>query len=115
MTIQQELVELERRFWTEGPDFYRNNLAEECLVAFEEMSGLMKKEQIAETVQESRWKELEISAKGLVEPSRDVAILCYEASAKRQNGEPYAALVSSGYVRRRGAWKLAFHQQTPRH
>jgi hypothetical protein len=43
-----------------------------------------------------------------------MAVLSYEASAKRgASGEAYHALVSSGYVKRGGEWKLAFHQQTP--
>ena len=29
------------------------------------------------------------------------------------NGEAYAALVSTGYVRRDDGWKMMFHQQTP--
>ena len=44
----------------------------------------------------------------------DTAIVTYEAHAKRATGEPYAALVSSGYVKRNGEWKMTFHQQTPR-
>jgi len=27
--------------------------------------------------------------------------------------EPYSAVVSSTFVRQDGAWKVAFHQQTP--
>ena len=47
------------------------------------------------------------------ELSDDAAILSYEVSAERPDGEPYHAIVSSGYVRRDGEWKLAFHQHTP--
>jgi hypothetical protein len=31
----------------------------------------------------------------------------------RPEGERYRALVSSGYVKRNGSWKMMFHQQTP--
>ncbi|GEN80735.1 nuclear transport factor 2 family protein [Actinotalea fermentans] len=43
----------------------------------------------------------------------DVAVVTYSAAAERDE-TPYAALVSSLYVRRAGGWRLAFHQQTPR-
>jgi hypothetical protein len=41
------------------------------------------------------------------------AVITYECSAKRKNGQPYHALVSSGYAKRADGWKLAFHHQTP--
>lgn len=43
----------------------------------------------------------------------DVAIISYKADVTRADGEPYSALVSSGYVRRDVGWKLAFHQHSP--
>jgi hypothetical protein len=49
----------------------------------------------------------------LIEPAPNVAILSYEAYATRHDGQPYHAVVSTGYVRRGGAWKMTFHQQTP--
>jgi hypothetical protein len=61
-----------------------------------------------------RWRDVRMQVKGVLEPSPGVALLTYEANATRAEGEPYAALVSSGYVRRNGAWKMVFHQQTPR-
>ncbi|WP_394892103.1 hypothetical protein ACG873_12485 [Mesorhizobium sp. AaZ16] len=74
----------------------------------------MSNKEIAATVKDgARWQDLEIELKGLVTPSYDTAILSYEARAKRQNGEPYAALVSTGYAKRDGRWKMVFHQQTP--
>lgn len=53
------------------------------------------------------------SKQGFRQLGDDVAILTYRASAKRANGEPYRALVSSAYTKRGGSWKMAFHQQTP--
>lgn len=42
-----------------------------------------------------------------------MAFLTYRASAVRGEDVRYRALVSSAYVKRGDAWKLAFHQQTP--
>ena len=49
----------------------------------------------------------------MIRPAQTVAIICYEARAKRSDGSPYHALVSTGYVRRGPDWKMTFHQQTP--
>ena len=113
MSLEQELATIEERLWTGGPDAYRNHLDDECLVAFTGMAGVSTREEIAGTAAGGRWRDLEIDVKGLVRPSDDVAILTYEASAARDGAEEYRALVSSGYARRDGAWKLVFHQQAP--
>jgi hypothetical protein len=115
MTTQTDLLALERQFWTGDADFYRRNVDNKCLVAFPDMAGVMSKEDIARSVKSDapRWRDVIMQNKGLVEPMYGVAVLSYEASATRSTGEPYKALVSSGYVWRDGAWKLAFHQQTP--
>jgi hypothetical protein len=111
---QEDLLALEAGFWTGDADFYRQNLADPCLVVFTQMAGLFSREEIAGSIQgEGRWSKVEIDAKGMLRPRPDVAILSYEAHALRESGEAYAALVSSAYVRTDGAWKLAFHQQTP--
>ena len=49
----------------------------------------------------------------LAGPGDEVAILTYEASAERADGEPHHALVSTGYVKRDDGWKMMFHSQTP--
>jgi hypothetical protein len=114
MTVQQELLSLEKGFWSGGPDFYRKNLDDKCLIAFTEMVSVMNKDQVAATVKdEKRWKNLDIKQKGLLELDNGVAMLTYEVDAERANGEHYAALVSSGYIQRGGQWKMVFHQQTP--
>lgn len=60
-----------------------------------------------------RWRELEGQFEDLVRPAPDVVLLTYRAGAVRGEGEGYRALVSRRYVKRDGAWKMMFHQQTP--
>jgi hypothetical protein len=60
-----------------------------------------------------RWRDVQMDVEGLLAPSDNIALLTYRASAVRGADEKYRALVSSGYVKRNGSWKLAFHQQTP--
>lgn len=109
-----ELLALEKGFWKGDSAFFRKHTDDDCLIAFPRMAGVMNKADLAETAKNpNRWKDLEIELKGLVEPAEDVAMLSYQASAVRENGEPYRALVSTGYVKRRGGWKMMFHAQTP--
>ena len=115
MTIKHDLLALEKQFWTGDDSFYREHLDDKCLVAFTEMAGLMSKEDIAGMIKKDpqRWSDLKLEEKGFVQPADGVALLSYRASARRGNGDPYNAVVTSGYVKRNGAWKMAFHQQTP--
>ena len=114
MAIEQELLALEEQFWTGDGDFYRKNLDAECLCVFTDMAGVMSRDQVVSTISDGqRWSGLVIEPKGFRQLSDDVALLSYRASAKRPDGELYRAVVSSGYLRRGDAWKLAFHQQTP--
>ena len=149
MSLQDELLSIERELWTGGADSYRAHMDDECLVAFTQMAGTMTREEIAASVTGGpRWRDLEMEVVGLVRPRDDVAILTYRAAATRgeaaervrEEGESeegvgeggvregggaggdradegiagrYLVLVSSGYARREGGWKMAFHQQTP--
>jgi hypothetical protein len=114
MTAQDDLLALERGFWTGDAAFYRQNLDEVCVTAFTEMAGAFKKDEIAGMIKDGdRWRDLSMDVKGFLEPAPGVAIFTYQVRATRKSGEPYTAVVSSGYVKRNGAWKMAFHQQTP--
>ncbi len=115
MELTDELVELETRFWTGDAAFYERELDDRCLVAFSpEMAGVMSKQDVAATVGDGpRWDKPKIDVKGCIQPTDDLAILTYAATSKKPGGKQYKALVSSGYVKRDGGWKLAFHQQMP--
>jgi hypothetical protein len=111
---KEELLEIERGFWTGDSAYYAANADKECLVAFKEMAGAMDNADLAKTATKpNRWRDLRIELKGIIEPGSDIIMLTYEAQATRANGQPYAALVSSGYVHRLNGWKLMFHAQTP--
>ena len=112
MTLEDRLYETERQFWTGGSDVYRAHVDETCLTVFTEMAALLDRDRIAQSVEGHRWDEVAISRKGFKQPEETVAIIAYEATAKRA-GRSYRALVGSGYVRRGQDWKMMFHQQTP--
>lgn len=114
MASKKELLEIEKGFWTLGETYFKANADKECLVAFPDMAGTMSNLDLAATAKNTdRWRDLTMDVKGMVEPGSDVVMLTYEARATRENGEPYAALVSTGYVRRANGWKMMFHAHTP--
>ncbi|RTM04149.1 MAG: hypothetical protein EKK31_17320 [Hyphomicrobiales bacterium] len=111
---KEELLEIERGFWTGDSAYYEANADVECLVAFPQMAQAMANADLAKTATKpNKWRDLDIKLKGMVEPGSDIVMLSYEARATRENGESYAALVSTGYVHRADGWKMMFHAQTP--
>lgn len=116
MSLSQELLSLERTLWCGGVEEYRKITDAKCLLAFTQMGEVLKREKVALSVRNSpRWTEVELAEEGLLQPTEDVALITYLATANRddKDRERYRARVSSGYVKREGAWKLMFHQQTP--
>jgi hypothetical protein len=116
-TLQDELFEIEDGFWLKGRDHFLEHLDRQCLLAFPqmgEMHGVFPREEVAATATTpGRWRDLKVGNRQLLQPTPDLAIISYRADVVRGDGEPYAALVSSGYVRREGGWKLASHQHSP--
>ena len=96
MSLEQDLLAIEKRFWTGGAEVYRQHADANCLVVFTEMAGVMAKDDIARSAEAGRWKDVAIKPKGLAELSAGSAIIAYECTAKRKDGQPYHALVSSG-------------------
>lgn len=113
MPLEQELMDLEMKFWTDGPDAYLRHADRQCLVVFRERAGLMTKEEIARSAERGRWSDVRSRPKGLVMLSDDSAVISYECTATRKDGAHHRARVSSGYRNGSDGWKLAFHQQTP--
>ena len=114
MALKEQLFEIEEGFWTGDEDYFRAHLDDDCLFAFPQMAGSYSREEVAATAKDPlRWREVETGDKGFIHPIEDLAMLNYEARAVRGNGEPYHALVSTGYVQRGDDWKMAFHSQTP--
>lgn len=112
--LNPHLLDLERNFWTGDSKFFAEHTDASCLVAFPEMALVMRRDDLAETARDgNRWRDLRIDVKGVIEPADGVLILTYEARAVRTGGEPYAALVSTGYVKRAEGWKMMFHAHAP--
>ena len=116
--LQDELFAIEEGFWLGGRDHFLEHVDERCLLAFPqagEMHGVRTREEVAATAstQPGRWRDLKVSDRHLLRLADGAAVISYRADVFRFDGEPYAAMVSSAYVKRDGGWKLAFHQHSP--
>jgi hypothetical protein len=68
---------------------------------------------VAENAEGRKWAEVEFDDLRTLQLSRDVILLTYRVAARWEHERSrIAALASSIYVERGGAWKLAFHQQS---
>jgi len=117
MALEDDLFQIEEGFWLAGKEHFLANLDEHCMLAFPqmgEMHGVRSREEVAATASApNRWRDLQVSNRQCLEATQDLSIISYRADVKRADGQPYAALVSSAYVRRPDGWKLAFHQHSP--
>lgn len=111
----EELVELERRFWHGGADDYERHLDDEALLVFPAPVGVLdRSETIASISVAQRWAEVRLDDVRVVDLTGDVAVLTYEATARREDDTTsYRAFATSVYVRRADGWRLAVHQQSP--
>jgi ketosteroid isomerase-like protein len=115
----KELVELERQGWealsTEGDagkTFYASVLREDAVMVFPGGMRLEGRDRILQSIGSQPWQTFQIEEPRSVPLSANAVTLIYRARAQREGSEPYAALISSTYVRE-GGWKLAVHQHTP--
>jgi hypothetical protein len=115
--LTARLVDLEREGWAalvagNGGAYYRNHLSANALMAFP--FGVLTRAAAVEAMDSAPpWDSFEISDTRVVELGQGAAILAYRVVAQRRGQEPYAAILSSTFVRDGEDWKLAFHQQSP--
>lgn len=115
--LTQTLVSLEDQAWQAlsngtGADFYQHNLAPEALMVFP-FGVLTREAAIASMRAAPPWATYHLEDTRVIALTDGSAILTYLARAQRTGQEPYAARMTTVFVKHDGAWKTAFHQQTP--
>jgi hypothetical protein len=117
-SLQERLLEIERSLWTNNAAIYAARLRDDAVFVFAE-TGLIDKSTAIHAIEKEnregrRWADVQFFDVRAVEPTPELALLTYRASAKWAH-EPgvYSTLATSMYVREGGDLKLAFHQQTP--
>lgn len=119
MSAHDELIELERDAWkalaTSGEaaaEFYERVLADEVLMLLPGGLVIDDRAAVIDSMRGAPWDAYELSDERVLTLGDDGAVVAYRATASRA-GSDYTALFASTYVRARGAWRLALHQQTP--
>ena len=120
MDTRGELIDLETEGWralsTEGAaatEFYRGLLDKSVVMLLPGGMRLADRDVILESMSGAPWTSFEMEDPQVVDLGGEGAVVVYGVVAVREGAE-YSAFVSSAYVQRDGAWRLAFHQQTPR-
>jgi hypothetical protein len=114
-----EIVELEKQGWralsTEGDAgrrFYTSVLRNDSVMLFPGGIRIEGRENILQSLGPQPWESFQIEDAQVFWLTSNAATLVYKATAQRKGSPPYAALISSTYVRDPD-WKLVVHQHTP--
>jgi hypothetical protein len=118
MEHQEQLLDIEKKLWTNNAVLYRDNLAEEALLAFPETDVITRDVAVEAILQENaegrRWAAVQFDAVRSLRLSADAVLLTYQVTARWEHeSSEIVARASSVYVKRESGWKLIFHQQTP--
>lgn len=119
MGIQDELLELERAGWDSlcegtGDQFYGDAMTDDALMVL--ANGMvMDRAMVVQSLADApAWAGYEIDDPHLLTMGDDVYALVYTGTGRRDGGDDFVGIMTSIYVRRDGAWRLAFYQQTPK-
>ena len=113
-----QLIDIEKKLWTNDPDFYETTLTEDAILVFGE-TGVISRSYAVKAINDERaggkvWEDVAIDDLRNHWVTDKVVMITYRVTAKWKNiDEPIHCLASSLYTRKSGKWKLAFHQQTP--
>ena len=115
--LETQLLEMEHAFWEASisTDFYEEHVTDDAVLVFPYGVGAMDKEMTIYAVNsnEGHWESHEFKNVKVVPLGEDAGLITYRAKGIRVGDEgAFKAQISSVYVRRDGAWKLVFHQQT---
>ena len=118
MDVQETLLAIERKLWTNNAVIYKHSVTEDAVLIFAETGPITRDTAVeaihAENAEGRKWEEVEFSAVQVAPLTGAARLLTYRVSARRGRDESVTnAFASSVYVHHSGAWKLAFHQQTP--
>jgi hypothetical protein len=116
----RELLTIERTLWENNADVYRKTYAPQAVLVFPGVGRIDRETAVAAIHQENAegraWAEVRFDdAIGRWLTADTAALISYCATA-RWNDEPVASqtLCATVYIRQGEAWRVAFHQQTPR-
>jgi hypothetical protein len=112
------LLDLERRGWDSlcdgtGARFYGGLMTADALMVLANGTTMTREDVVASLADAPPWDGYEITGEGVVDSGPDAAALVYRGTGHRRDGEDFVGIMTSHYVRRDGAWRLALYTQTP--
>jgi len=113
-----ELLRLEHRGWRSlcdgtGSDVYDELLTDDGVMVLAHGAVLDRAAALASLRDAPAWDGYTIEHPRVVPVGADAAALVYLGTASRTGAPPFAAWMTSVYVRRWGSWGLSLYQQTP--
>ncbi len=113
MADDDELWNLEERFWTGGADSARQLTAKGAIIVVPYPSGILQGDALwSDKAAARKWRSVVLSQRVLTRKG-DIAVLAYHVSAEREGAPIYEALCASTYLRDDDKWLRMSHQQTP--
>ena len=117
MNLDRELTDIERTLWTNDAEIYGRTFLPEAVLIFPEIGRIDLEFALNALREESaagrRWAEVAFSDIRALTVAPDVALLHYGATARwNYKEDAEKVLCATLYVKRDGAWRVAFHQQT---
>jgi hypothetical protein len=118
MQLQEQLLAIERKLWTNDAVFYKEHFLEDALLVFPETGVITRDVAVnairTENAEGRRWAEVEFSDIRSVPLTSGAHLLSYRVAARWEHEmSKIFALATTVYVERNGAWSVALHQQTP--
>jgi Domain of unknown function (DUF4440) len=115
--MQSDLIDLEKKFWTNDQEFYEANYTVDAVLIFPGVGKLDRASAIAAIRDENRrghrWAEVALDDVATVELTAEVVLLTYSARARWNYQETASTVVcSTVYVLNDGQWRVALYQQT---
>jgi hypothetical protein len=121
MTRAEDLVALEESGWQAlssggavAREFYDGVLDDEVVMLLPGGMRLDDRALMLDAMAGQPWASHMLEDPHVLPVTDHVAVVTYGVVAQREGAPTYSALISSTYVRRGDAWRLALHQQTPR-
>lgn len=117
MEALNELLETERRLWSNDADFYHQTYLPDAILIFPEVGRLSRDVAVDAIREENRegryWAEVEFRDILNFPLTPDSRLLSYRARARWNYEEgPTETYCGTLYLKKAGKWRVAFHQQS---
>ena len=115
--MRDELMKIERRLWTNDPEFYEASYLPEAVLIFPEVGRIDRTVAVEAIRGENRrgrhWAEVAFDDVATLPLGDDTVLLTYFATARwNDEANPGRAVCATLYINLDGRWRVAFHQQT---